>query len=690
MKKKFLSMLVVCCLVFCAFAQGQVSAASSDEKDYTIGDDYTEATFLSGYGDAKLLLKKGFDFVNKGSSTINWDLALTGATLSGQVYNDNGAEDLLKDLGYDEVYTTKPMGSDANVAFHPVSSMGYKSLTDSQGNKKNIFAIVVRGTSNLSHDWITDLYDGAWTMFDVSRGQVVDDIKSFLQNNTGKTVDALKQEDNYFFITGHSLGGAVANALSVDETITSLCKGDKEHIYTYTLESPHTCINLWWEDVEGKSNAFNFKDVDDAITNVAPYAGATTYGKDKSFSVNDLDNNVFETVFPDARGGSVTEAPKEENFGDVFGHHDRGLDLVYIIQHGVADGWWQQLYQFDGINSMWPEKDVKEPIPTQEDTSSNWSSLYYDYIMKNKNAIPNGNGEFELVDLSELALHDFDLDGVPELVIGDIGGARMLLAYFTIIDGEVTYAGGAAGKGTFYSDDKAHHGLFREDTIKSGEEGGVNYSELSNGKINGIDVCSFKYNMDSKKYEYTINDKTLYEVYLDCTTELGDNGSRSANHMLESYKWKEIQSNGWKSFLNFYGYHGEQKQSEQQNQNERVNFTLGGKEISIELPSNWNAKTTKSNTGEDITFTVTETNGRDYTVCALRCMTATEYERVKEWYKSLGSSLEESAEYYGNKGDYYYAMVWLDGYGYDPSTQLIIDNALHISHDVAKTFQFCD
>ena len=119
-------------------------------------------------------------------------------------------------------------------------------------------------------------------------------------------------------------------------------------------------------------------------------------------------------------------------------------------------------------------------------------------------------------------------------------------------------------------------------------------------------------------------------------------------------------------------------------------YTLGGRLITIEMPLNWQPKITKSSTGEDITFCVTETNGRDYTVCILRCMTATEFERVKNWYISQGSSLEKSAEYYGKKGDYYYAMVWLDGYGYSPSTQFIIDDALKISHDVAKSFRFCD
>ena len=71
-------------------------------------------------------------------------------------------------------------------------------------------------------------------------------------------------------------------------------------------------------------------------------------------------------------------------------------------------------------------------------------------------------------------------------------------------------------------------------------------------------------------------------------------------------------------------------------------------------------------------------------------MTAAEYKRVDEWYKSFGTSFEEAAEYYGNKGGYYYAMVWLDGYGYDPETQLVIGKAMSISHDVAKTFRFGD
>lgn len=677
-------MLVICCLVFCAFAQGQVSAASSDEKDYTIGDDYTEATFLSGYGDAKLLLKKGFDFVNKGSSTINWDLALTGATLSGQVYNDNGAEDLLKDLGYDIVDTTTPNGSKENDIYHPVSSMGYKHYVDENGNEKNIFAVIVRGTVDLfGKDGITDLNDGSYSMFDTSRGNVVGDLKQFIGEATGKSIDELKQEENHFFFSGHSLGGAVANALSVDETVTSLCNGNKEQIYTYTFESPRTCVNLWWIDVEGMSNAYNFKDIDDGVTYLAPYIGGTTYGKNLTFSVNDLDNNVFETVFPDARGGSVTEAPKAENFGDIFGHHDRGLDLVYIIQHGVADGWWDQVHKIDDYISMWAKDKVMVEKDNDENNNADWSSAYYHCIVDNNRQLQTHDRWDTVITINDdtkLALYDFDNNSIPELCIGMIGARGMGLDVFSVFDNEVVYIG-RCGAGTFsYTDDNTYPGLFADyNGSYSYEYSPIGYLSIVDRTLDSSPIITYgEYNQQTKNRTTTVNDEALYQAY---------NGDRKK---LEYYLWSDIEANGWKSFLNFYGYHGEQKQSEQQSQNERFDFTLGGNKISIELPSNWHAKTTTSNTGEDITFTVTETNGRDYTVCALRCMNAIEYERVKEWYKSLGSSLEESAEYYGNKGDYYYAMVWSDGYGYDPSTQLVIDKALRISHDVAKTFQFCD
>ncbi len=56
-----------------------------------------------------------------------------------------------------------------------------------------------------------------------------------------------------------SLGGAVANYLSICADVMKYVQSNKEKIYTYTFESPHTCINLIGSDPESESNAYNFE-----------------------------------------------------------------------------------------------------------------------------------------------------------------------------------------------------------------------------------------------------------------------------------------------------------------------------------------------------------------------------------------------------------------------------------------------
>lgn len=578
MKQKILTVIVAILMVCFILSPLQVTATSSDEVEYTLGSDFTSSQFSPRFGETTILLKRGFDFINTGSASVNWELALTGVTLSDRVYNGTSAEDVLKDLGYDKTKTTEPLGSDSNIAFHPVSSLGYKRLSDGSGNGKNVFAIVVRGTSNLSADWITDLYDGANSMFDTSRGNVAGDLKKFIQDATGKSIDSLKSEDNYFFITGHSLGGAVANALSVDETVTSLCNGNKENIYTYTFESPHTCVNLWWMGVEGMSNAFNIKDIDDAITNVAPYIGATTYGKDLTFSVNDFDNSIFVKVFPNANGISVTNAPHPQNYGDVFGHHDLGLCLVYIMQHGISDGWWDHVHKIDDYISMW----TKEEVMIKK-SSIDWSSAYYHSIVDNNYQLhidDQWNTVITITSNTRMALYDFDKNSIPELLIGNIVAHGMGLIVFSVVGNEVVYIGGCGAGSYSYSNDNAYPGLFVDyNGSYPYEYSPVGYLSIIDNKLNSSPIITYgEYDQQTKSRTTTVNDDGLYRTY---------NGDKIN---LDFNLWSDIQANGWESFLRFYGYLGDQEQSDQGNQYERFDLTLGDTKFSIELPSNWHAK----------------------------------------------------------------------------------------------------
>ena len=333
--RKLPAVILILTMMFAVFLPGSVCAAEEKET--------VRAVFDCGFGSVAVSLKKGFSFLEHDSCVADWDLALTAVTLSGQIYDDRAAEYLLGELGYD--YTeTKPTNDRKSEYKHPAASFGYKHLKTEDGQEANVFAVVVRGTQNNPTDLQTDFFDGALSMFRDCGNAVQEDLFSFMERAAGKSTEQLKKESNYIFLTGHSLGGATANYLSVDVGILELVNNDKGRIYTYTFSAPHTCINRWGKDPESESNAFNIRDEDDIVSHMPPYPGAAAYGKDMCFVVKDLDDAVFRKLFPDAKGGSIREAPNASNYRDApWGHHDRGLCLVYILQNGLAAGTWEEL-----------------------------------------------------------------------------------------------------------------------------------------------------------------------------------------------------------------------------------------------------------------------------------------------------------------------------------------------------------
>ncbi len=375
MKRTALVVLTVILAVFVT-----VTTVYADGKD----DNFIIAPFASDYivdGEhIYLKIKSGFNFLDEPSEKINWELALTAAVLSKEIYeaktaSDGGYESPVQDtliaLGYDSTTFYYAPGWNAN---QPVCCFGHMN-----DGEKNVFAIIVRGTKTQSDFWITDILDGGTQFFEDATYNVCDYFVEFAQTVTGKTLEQLKKEDNRFLITGHSLGGAVANRLSITDTIVDLARNDKNKIYTYTFEAPHTCQNYWWMNPQVMSNAFNIKDVDDIVPNVPPWYGATRYGTDLEFSVGynadtlnifsrfyfenylkkyeisalnrviwgksaeNLDNNIFTTFFPNAKGGNVIEAPRVYNYGNPFGHHDMGLPLTYILQKGIQANVWESV-----------------------------------------------------------------------------------------------------------------------------------------------------------------------------------------------------------------------------------------------------------------------------------------------------------------------------------------------------------
>lgn len=212
--------------------------------------------------------------------------------------------------------------------------------------------------------------------------------------------------------------------------------------------------------------------------------------------------------------------------------------------------------QTTGADNSEPKPEITEAAETTEPAGRNWSELYYHLIADNNNEIQTNNKYDTTIYVTgdmPLALHDFDMNGVPELIFG-LKGARMGLAVFTVYNGKVQYAGEIGGKSSFYSDDASHHGIFRGDSW--GTQQVLVYTALADGKLVSRDVLSGKLNQALKKFDYSVLDDTLYQVYLDCTAADTDEISiaRTPENQLQLYDWRDIESNGWDSFVKHYGY----------------------------------------------------------------------------------------------------------------------------------------
>ena len=218
-----------------------VSQADSGKQDVTLNFNWGWSMLL---GDAT---KTGFSD----------DLAVAGLLLSGATEHSQGrAESLMKTMGFDKRSSTGYGGN--GLFLNPAATFGYKRVVS--GDKaRNVFAVAVRGTSAFS-DILTDacsVNDG----FRTSAANARSDLEIFMTTATHKTLDALKGEDNVFFLTGHSLGGAIVNHMALD--LSAYAGNDS--IFAYTFATPKTTT----EPVRN-GNVFNVVSKSDIVPDVPP------------------------------------------------------------------------------------------------------------------------------------------------------------------------------------------------------------------------------------------------------------------------------------------------------------------------------------------------------------------------------------------------------------------------------------
>lgn len=244
-------------------------------------------------------------------------LAALGMTLSAAAEEDTStrAENLYKYLGF-ECVTPENYGSDFgfitwNGQFYPGAIFGYHKEKGSY-----IFAITVRGSTDFE-DWMTNISSQG---FRISAGNIYTQFNAFLNKN-GLSVSDLHGKAK-FLVTGHSLGGATANAL----TKALNDEYGIENVFSYTFAAPRP-YTVW--DAAKVNNVYNIYNVvnnEDLVPKLKNVWTLQRVGSDRYFHRDSTDG--FYENFKLLTG--LDFAVAGEN-GGIASAHDAATYMAYVL-----------------------------------------------------------------------------------------------------------------------------------------------------------------------------------------------------------------------------------------------------------------------------------------------------------------------------------------------------------------------
>lgn len=235
------------------------------------------------------------ELFDRSAYSYSENLAVVGAALSGSAEAPDGGkrvEDTLHSFGIEKVGSSY---YDIEQNFlQPAATFAYKKVVIN-GEEKNLFVIVVRGTVGNSQDLLTDFSSIAGG-FGMSAQNVKERFEEYIYALTGVTYDEFENnsKDNILFITGHSLGGAVANHLASD--FSGFAPEEKTFVYTFAAPQSYPVTDVFNVD---KNNVFNIINVKDSIPYLPPIGYYRT-GKNLYFS---SENKTIQNNFAKLTSG---------------------------------------------------------------------------------------------------------------------------------------------------------------------------------------------------------------------------------------------------------------------------------------------------------------------------------------------------------------------------------------------------
>ncbi|MBO4862945.1 MAG: leucine-rich repeat protein [Eubacterium sp.] len=343
----------------------QCNTKSNREWDLSNNSEVTFYIKLSreGYNDVKCVItitkvNKEVIFTDNGHDTkINCDFdpyklingldyesdndnAIAGIILSGLIENgEDRVFEGLKQLGLYEGYK--------NSSTYYYSGFGYY---DGVGRiiavrkikigstTHNIVTIVARGTSDLEDVAI----DATTGMFNECANTLVEEIDSVLSKNGIKYID----DKTHFFVTGHSLGGAVANLVSaklIDEK-----RVIANHLKCYTFASPLTKsdIDLGYNKTKYATikNIYNSNDIVPRVspTQTLGLLGPTSVRFPLTSLIGALEGRYGIDIELNQKMNSAAfnkyyKMLQEENFTEgILSNHSTSAYLALVLANGAS------------------------------------------------------------------------------------------------------------------------------------------------------------------------------------------------------------------------------------------------------------------------------------------------------------------------------------------------------------------
>ena len=210
---------------------------------------YTSGVAEAGKEQYPMTVQWGWDLFKDSAYTPDNRKAIVAAALSRAAEaGQDKVEAMLQTLGFGFL-DSKNYGVDFLVE-RPAFTIGCKTI-ELNGKKRDFYALVIRGTKEIE-DIATDV--GSWFgAFGSSASYIRSQLDEYMD-----VAHLAPKEDSIFFITGHSLGGSVANILAAK--LNEDFSGDR--IFAYTFAAPATTFK---SDKGQHQNIFNLLNKDDGV-----------------------------------------------------------------------------------------------------------------------------------------------------------------------------------------------------------------------------------------------------------------------------------------------------------------------------------------------------------------------------------------------------------------------------------------